>query len=256
MMRRFRTILCGVVVLAAAALGAPARAAEEASLPSVNWSFSGLFGTIDRAAAQRGFQVYNDVCSNCHSLKQAYYRDLSGLGFNEEQVKAIAAGKVVADIDDNGQPTERPALPSDHFRSPFANDRAARAANNGGLPPDLSVIIKAREGGPDYLYGLLTGYGDAPPGFHLMEGLNYNKHFPGEQIAMVPPLQDGTVAYTDGTHPSLDQEARDVVTFLTYIANPELERRHQMGLKVVLFLLFVTGLTYAVKRRLWEGVEH
>lgn len=255
-MRTLRPALIAAL-LGAAMLATPARAAEaEAALPSLNWSFSGLFGTIDRAAAQRGFQIYDSVCSNCHSLKQAYYRDLAGIGLNEEQIKAIAASKTVPDIDEAGQPTERPALASDHFRAPFANDRAARAANNGGLPPDLSVIAKAREGGPDYIYGLLTGYGDAPPGFHLMQGLNYDKYFPGNQIAMIQPLQDGTVAYSDGTNPSLDQEARDVVTFLTYIANPELERRHQMGLKVVLFLLFLTGLSYAVKRRLWEGVDH
>lgn len=255
-MRTLRRALSGAA-LAAALFVAPARAAdEEAALPSVNWSFSGLFGTIDRAAAQRGFQVYDTVCSNCHSLKQAYYRDLMGLGLTEEQVKAIAAGKTVPDIDEAGQPTERPALPSDHFRSPFPNDKAARAVNNGGLPPDLSVITKAREGGADYVYAILTGYTDPPPGFHLMAGSNYNKYFPGNQIAMLQPLQDGMVDYTDATNPSLDQEARDVVTFLTFIANPELEQRHRMGVRVVLFLLFLTGLSYAVKRKLWAGVDH
>jgi ubiquinol-cytochrome c reductase cytochrome c1 subunit len=255
-MRTLRRALSGAA-LAAALFVAPARAAdEEAALPSVNWSFSGLFGTIDRAAAQRGFQVYDTVCSNCHSLKQAYYRDLMGLGLTEEQVKAIAAGKTVPDIDEAGQPTERPALPSDHFRSPFPNDKAARTVNNGGLPPDLSVITKAREGGADYVYAILTGYTDPPPGFHLMAGSNYNKYFPGNQIAMLQPLQDGMVGYTDATNPSLDQEARDVVTFLTFIANPELEQRHRMGVRVVLFLLFLTGLSYAVKRKLWAGVDH
>ena len=249
--------LLGAALLGAITFAAPARAAEaEAALPSINWSFSGLFGTIDRAAAQRGFQVYDSVCSNCHSLKQAYYRDLAGIGLNEEQIKAIAASKTVADIDEAGQPTERPALPSDHFRAPFANDRAARAANNGGLPPDLSVITKAREGGANYIYGILTGYGDPPAGFHLMEGMHYNKYFPGNQIAMIPPLQDGTITYTDGAINSLNQEVRDVVTFLTFVANPELEQRHRMGVRVVLFLLFLTGLSYAVKRKLWAGVEH
>ena len=239
-----------------AALLAPAAArADEAPLPGINWSFSGLFGTIDRASAQRGFLVYNSVCANCHALKEAYYRDLSGIGLNEEQIKAIAAAKTVPALDDSGQPTERPALASDHFRSPFPNDLAARAANNGGLPPDLSVIVKAREGGADYLYGILTGYGDVPPGFHLMEGLNYNRYFPGDQIAMPPPLQDGMVEYTDGTKPTLDQEARDVVTFLAFVANPELEQRHRMGVRAVLLLLVLAGLTYAVKRKVWSDVH-
>lgn len=256
-MRTLRPTLIGAALLATAMLAAPARAAEgEAALPSVNWSFSGLFGTIDRAAAQRGFQIYDAVCSNCHSLKQAYYRDLAGIGLSEDQIKAIAASKTVPDIDDSGQPSERPALPSDHFRSPFANDRAARATNNGGLPPDLSVITKAREGGADYVYGILTGYQDPPAGFHMMAGLNYNKYFTGNQIAMIQPLRDGTVTYTDATNPSLDQQARDVVTFLTYIANPELEQRHRIGVRVVLFLIFLTALSYAVKRKLWAGVDH
>jgi ubiquinol-cytochrome c reductase cytochrome c1 subunit len=256
---RMLPALAGAALLGAALMAAtaPARAAEgETALPNVNWSFSGLFGTIDRGAAQRGFQVYNEVCSNCHSLKQAYYRDLTGLGLNDAEVKAVAASKTVPTTDDSGQPAERPALPSDHFRSPFPNDKAARAANNGGLPPDLSVITKAREGGPDYIYGILTGYVDPPAGFHLMDGMNYNKYFAGNQIAMIQPLRDGSVTYTDGTPTTVDQEARDVVTFLTYIANPELEQRHRMGVKVVLFLLFLTGLSYSVKRKLWANVHH
>ena len=192
-MRALRCLLGGAALMAAAGLAAPARA-DEPALPHVNWSFSGPFGTIDRAAAQRGFQVYNDVCANCHSLKEAYYRDLEGIGLSESDVKAIAAGKTVPAIDDNGQPTERAALPSDHFRSPFPNDLAARAALNGGLPPDLSVIIKAREDGANYVYGILTGYENAPPGFHLTSGF-YNTYFPGHQIAMPPPLMDGTVNF-------------------------------------------------------------
>ena len=259
MMRILRPALIGAALLSAVLVGvatAPARAAEGEALPSVNWSFSGLFGTIDRVAAQRGFQVYNEVCSNCHSLKQAFYRDLIGIGISEPDVKIIAASKSVPTLNDEGQPAERPALPSDHFRSPFPNALAARAANNGGLPPDLSVIVKAREGGANYVYGILTGFVDPPPGFTLMSGLNYNKYFPGHQIAMIQPLHDGTVTYTDGTNNSLDQQARDVVTFLTYIANPELEERHRLGVRVVLFLLLLTGVSYAVKRKLWADVHH
>jgi ubiquinol-cytochrome c reductase cytochrome c1 subunit len=247
-------------LLAALALGlfaaTPALAQDEEPLPKVNWSFSGPFGTIDRAAAQRGFQIYNEVCSNCHSLKEAYYRDLEGIGLTDDEVKAIAASKTVPALDDNGQPTERPALPSDHFRAPFPNDLAARASNNGALPPDLSVIVKAREGGADYVYGILTGFTDPPPGFKLMDGMNYNRYFAGHQIAMPQPLRDGTVTYADGTPTDLDQEAHDVVAFLEYIANPELEARHRMGVHVVLFLVFLTGLTYAVKRKVWSNVHH
>ncbi len=255
MMRILRPALLGAALLAAAPVAAvPAFAQDEP--PAQSWSFDGLFGGFDRAAAQRGFQIYNEVCSNCHSLRQAYYRDLIGIGLTVQQVKDLAAGKRVPTTDDNGQPSERPALPSDHFRSPFPNEKAARAANNGGLPPDLSVITKAREGGPDYIYGILTGFVDPPAGFKLMEGLNYNQYFAGHQIAMPQPLRDGTVTYIDGTDTGLAQEAHDVVTFLTYIANPELEERHRMGIKVVLFLLFITGLTYTIKRRLWANVDH
>ncbi|CAH2599392.1 Cytochrome c1 [Rhodovastum atsumiense] len=248
--------LFGAALLAAPLAMTPARASEGgAELPNVNWSFGGLFGSFDRASAQRGFQVYNNVCSACHSLKQAYYRNLTGIGLTDEQVKMIAANKTVPTLKDDGSVGERPALPSDHFRSPFPNDLAARAANNGALPPDLSVIVKAREGGANYVYGVLTGYADPPAGFKLMDGMNYNHFFPGNQIGMPQPLRDDTVEYTDGTKPTLDQQARDVVTFLAFIANPELEERHRMGVKVVLFLLLLTGLSYSVKRKLWAGVH-
>ncbi len=256
MMRTLSAALIGAALLVASVPVAPARAEEGPELPNVHWSFSGVFGTYDRAAAQRGFQIYNEVCSNCHSLKQAYYRDLTGIGLSVQQVKDVAASKRVPALTEDGQPTERPALPSDHFRSPFPNELAARAANGGGLPPDLSVIVKAREGGPDYVYAILTGFIDPPAGFKLMSGLNYNNYFAGHQIAMPQPLRDGTVTYTDGTNNSLDQEAHDVVTFLSFIANPELEERHRMGIKVVLFLLFLTGLSYAVKRKVWADIHH
>ena len=243
------------VALLGALLAAQPAFAQEESLPHPDWSFSGPFGTFDRAAAQRGFQVYKEVCANCHSLKEAYYRNLGGIGLSEAQVKAIAASVQIASIGDDGQPAERPGLPSDHFRSPFANDLAARAALNGALPPDLSVIVKAREGGPDYVYGLLTGYGEPPAGMKLGDGMSYNKYFPGHQIAMPQPLQPDQVTYADGTKATVDQEAHDVVTFLTYIANPEMEQRKRIGVKIVLFLAVLTGLTYAVKRKLWADVH-
>ncbi len=241
-------------VLAGVAAAAPAMAQEE-SLPKQVWSFSGPFGTYDRAAEQRGFLVYKDVCSNCHSMKLGYYRNLTGIGLSEEDVKAIASTVTVPAIGDDGQPTERPAVPADHFRSPYPNDKAARAALNGALPPDLSVIEKAREGGPDYIYGILTGYGEAPAGMKLGDGMNYNKYFPGHQIAMPQPLQDGSVTYTDGTQATISQEAHDVATFLTYMANPEMEQRKRIGVKVVLFLVLLTGVTYAVKRKVWSDVH-
>jgi ubiquinol-cytochrome c reductase cytochrome c1 subunit len=240
--------------LAGAISAAPARAQDE-RLPAQIWSFSGPFGTFDRAAEQRGFEVYKDVCANCHSLKLGYYRNLTEIGLTEEEVKAIAAGVTVPAIGDDGQPTERPAVPADHFRSPYPNELAARAALNGALPPDLSVIEKARDGGPDYLFGILTGYGEPPAGMKMGDGMNYNKYFPGHQIAMPQPLQNDQVTYADGTKATVEQEARDVVTFLTYMANPEMEQRKRIGVKVVLFLVLLTGVTYAVKRKVWADVH-
>jgi ubiquinol-cytochrome c reductase cytochrome c1 subunit len=232
----------------------PATAQEE-SLPAQIWSFSGPFGTFDRAAAQRGFEVYKEVCSNCHSLKLGYYRNLTEIGLTEEQVKAIAASVTVPTIGDDGQPAERPAVPADHFRSPYPNEKAARAALNGALPPDLSVIEKAREGGPDYIFALMTGYGEPPAGMKMGDGMNYNKYFAGHQIAMPQPLQNDQVTYADGTKASIEQKARDVATFLNWIANPEMEQRKRIGVKVILFLVLLTGVTYAVKRQVWADVH-
>ena len=254
MMRRMFQPIAGALLLGL--LAVPALAQETAELPHQKWSFSGPFGTFDRAAAQRGYQVYKEVCSNCHSLRHAFYRDLSGIGLSEEQIKATAASVTVPTLDDSGQPAERPGLPADHFRSPFPNDLAARAANNGALPPDLSLIVKAREGGADYVYALLNGYGEPPAGMTMGNGMNYNKYFPGNQIGMPQPLTDGRVDYTDGTKDTLSQEAHDVVTFLAYISSPETEQRKRLGVRMVLFLVVMTGLTYAVKRKIWADVEH
>lgn len=237
--------------------------AQEATppLPKQAWPFEGVFGSFDRAATQRGFQVYNTICSNCHSLKLVSYGDLGpegpggGLGFTLDQVKAIAAEKQVPDTNDQGEATTRAALPADHFVPPFPNEKAARAANNGGLPPDLSVIVKAREGGPDYVYGILTGYKEPPAGMKMGEGMNYDEYFPGHQIAMPQPLSDNAVTYDDGTQATLDQEAYDVVNFLTWAAEPTMEERHRVGIKVVLFLLVMAGLLYAGKRRIWAAVH-
>ncbi len=254
-MMRWVSLAAAAALVSTLAFASPVRA-EEASPPHHKWSFAGPFGTFDRAAAQRGYLVYKEVCSVCHSLKLAYYRDLSGIGLSEEQITGTAASVTVADIGDDGAPIERPALPSDHFRSPFANELVARAANNGASPPDLSVIIKARDGGADYLYALLTGFSDPPASMKIGDGMNYNKYFPGNQIAMVAPLSDGRVTYSDGTTASVNQMAEDVTTFLAYISEPETEMRKALGVKIVLFFLLMTGVTYAVKRKIWADVDH
>ena len=255
--------LAAALLLPAAAMAeqsAPPSVPTDAEpLPSVNWSFNGPLGTYDRASEQRGLQVWQAVCNNCHSMKEAYYRNLTGIGLTPDQVKAFASAITVpGGTDDSGQPIDRPALPADHFKSPFPNDKAARAANNGALPPDHSLIEKAREGGATYLFALLTGYRDPPPGMKMGEGMNYNVYFPGRQIAMAPPLTPAVaegMTFADGTKPSVEQMSRDVSTFLTYMANPEMEQRKRMGVRIVLFLAGMTVVTYAVKRKIWADVH-
>jgi ubiquinol-cytochrome c reductase cytochrome c1 subunit len=253
-----RGLLAALCALGPLALGpfATTARAQDVELPNERWSFQSALGTFDLAAAQRGFAVYAQVCSNCHAMEFLHFRDLSGIGLNPDQIKAVAATFTVPQgLDDQGQPKEGPGLPSNQFRSPFPNSKAAAAANNGAVPPDLSLIINAREGGPNYVYGVLTGYTNPPPGFALQEGLYYNKVFPGHQIHMPQPLQDGTVTFEGGAPNNLNDEARDVVTFLAWAANPEMVERKQMGVRVVLFLIFMTGLTYAVKRKVWSDVH-
>lgn len=256
----FRTTLKAFAVLGSLVAFAPAPASaaggEEIHIPDTRFSFDGIFGTYDRASAQRGFQIYKEVCANCHAMHLLSYRNLRALGLTEAQVAAIAATVQIQDgPNDEGQMFERPGRPSDRFRSPFANPQAARAANNGALPPDLSVIAKARAGGADYLYALLTGYGDPPAGVTVMEGMNYNRYFPGHQIAMAAPLNEGQVEFSDGTPSTLENMARDVSTFLQWAAEPELEERRAMGIKIILFLTVLAGLAYAVKRKIWADVH-
>lgn len=252
-MRPLRTLLVGLLV---AGLAVPPALAQETKLPNQNWSWDGIFGTINLAAAQRGFQIYKDICSNCHSMKALHYRDLEGLGLTPAQVKAIAASFTVPKgVDDQGNPIQGPASLADQFRSPFPNEEAAKAANNGAAPPDLSVIVSAREGGADYVYGILTGFVKPPAGFKVPPGLYYNKQFPGHLIHMPPPLHNDAVTYADGTKATLGQEAHDVATFLEWAAHPNMTERKQIGARVVLFLLLMTGLTYAVKRKIWSDVH-
>ncbi|MDX1484119.1 MAG: cytochrome c1 [Alphaproteobacteria bacterium] len=239
------------------AIGTSVRAADAPKPEAQDWSFTGLFGTFDRAALQRGFQVYKEVCSGCHGLKHVAYRNLSALGYTEDQIKAIAATVEVQDgPNDNGEMFMRKGRPSDRFKEPFPNENAARAANNGAYPPDLSVIAKARPHGIDYLYALLTKYKEEPPqGVQMSEGMFYNEAFGGGQIAMVPPLQPESVQYQDGTKATVPQMAKDVTTFLAWAAEPELEERKSLGRSVLLFLLVLTALLYALKRKIWSELH-
>ncbi len=237
-------------------VGAPARAAEEPEIASRDWSFEGLFGTFDRRALRRGLQVYREVCAGCHSLDLIAYRNLGEIGFGEDEVKAISAGYTVLDgPNEEGEMYERPARPADRFVAPFPNEQAARVANNGALPPDLSLITKARKGGPDYIYAMLTGYADAPEGVELMGGTFYNLAFPGNQIAMPPMLFEEGIEYADGTPATVEQMSGDVVTFLAWAGEPTLEARKRLGIKVLLFLVVFTALLYAVKREVWRKLH-
>lgn len=250
-----RTLLaaCAAAALWAAA---PAMAAGGAAPPAQHWSFSGLFGAFDKAQLRRGLVVYKEVCSVCHGLRLVAYRNLAEIGFSEAEVKAIAASVEVEDgPDEEGEMFERPGKPSDRFKSPFPNENAARAANNGALPPDLSLAVKSHLGGADYVHGVLTGYGEAPAGMKMPEGMSYNSVFAGGMIAMPPPLSDDGVEYADGMKATTAQQALDVTAFLAWAAEPELEERKRVGAKTVLFLLLLTGLLYVLKRRVWAGVH-
>lgn len=257
-MSRLWTAGAAALIVATGAFGDPARAQEEQVEPiAMDWQHDGLFGTFDRAAAQRGFQVYREVCSACHGLTYIAFRNLEALGFSEDQVRALAAEYNVTDgPDDTGEMFERPAVPADRIPPPYPNDQAARAANGGALPPELSLITKARAGGSDYVYSILVGYQDAPADAEPPRpGLNYNAFFPGHWIAMPPPLSEGQVQYADGTEATVPQMAADVTTFLAWAAEPTLEQRKQTGLKAMLFLIVFTGLCYATMRKVWADAH-
>ena len=256
-MRSLKALAVAAALALSAPLATPALAAGEAPKPpDAGFSFNSLMGTFDRGALQRGFQVYKEVCSACHGMRLLSYRNLLDIGLSEAEVRQIAASFTVVDgPNDEGQMFERPARLSDRFRRPFPNDQAARAANNGALPPDLSVMTKARPDGANYLYGLLIGYVDPPPGVTVMDGMHYNAYFPGHQIAMPNVLNDGQLDYADGTRATVDQMARDVTTFLAWAAEPEMEQRRQMGVKILIFLAILGGLVYATKRKVWADVK-
>ena len=252
-------VLLPVLFLIGLAMQAQAAAADAfpQHRPAAGWAQEGILGRYDQAALRRGFQIYKQNCSSCHSLKYLSYRHLSALGFSASEVAAIAAGNNVADgPNDQGEMFQRPARPSDAFVKPFANDQAARASNNGALPPDLSLIVKARHGHEDYVYSLLTGFDQTPPeGEKIAAGMSYNPYFPGHHIAMFAPLQEDSVTYTDGTKATVDQEARDITAFLSWAAEPEMESRKQTGLWVVAFLVVLAGVLSLLKREVWKKLD-
>ena len=221
-----------------------------------NWSFEGVFGTFDRASLQRGYQVYQEVCSGCHSVQHLSYRNLSENGgpeFSLDEAKAIAAQFEVTDgPNEDGEMFVRPGRLSDKFVSPFQNVKAAAAANGGAYPPDMSVLAKARKGGADYIYSLLLGYEEAPTGYELDDGVYYNKYMSGHKIMMAEPLSDGAVEYVDGTETSKAQMAKDVTTFLVWAADPHLEARHKMGFKVFFYLIILLTMVYLSKQKIWS----
>jgi len=237
----------------------PSTGAETISPIKVDWSFKGFTGKFDRASLQRGFQVYKEVCSSCHSMQYLSYRNLGedgGPEFTIEEVKAIAASVEVQDgPDSQGEMFVRAGRPSDKFVSPYPNVNASIAANGGAYPPDMSVLVKARPGGANYIYSILMGYEEAPAGFILDEGVYYNKYMPGNKIKMSSPLSEEIVEYTDGTESTVEQMSKDVTTFLTWTAEPELEARHKTGVKVLIYLILLTILVYLSMKKIWSRID-
>ncbi|VAV95319.1 Ubiquinol-cytochrome C reductase, cytochrome C1 subunit [hydrothermal vent metagenome] len=266
MLKWFTSLLVMTLFVSGAAM---ASGGGEGKIKKEHWHFDGVFGTYDRAAAQRGFQVYQEVCAACHSAKYVAFYNLADKGApfydpefpnsNENPVvKAIAKMFTVTDgPDDSGDMFERPGITADKLPSPFANDMAAKASNGGALPPDLSLITRARADGSNYVYSLLTGYEEAPHGVDIAAGMSYNPVFyGGNQIAMAPPLFEGSVEYTDGTEASVEQMAKDVTEFLTWAADPKMEQRKQTGWMVMLYLLVLAILLYGSYRAVWRNVKH
>jgi cytochrome c1 len=279
-MQFHRSITLALALTAVVALTASRSALaqeQEIAPPRQHWSFAGPFGLYDPQQLQRGFKIYRQVCSNCHSLKLLAFRNLAdpgGPGFTEAQAAAVAATfQVTAGPNDEGEMFQRPGVLADYFPPPFPNEQAARHANGGALPPDMSVLAKARtydrgfpwfildaftqyqEEGPDYIHAILNGYEQPPAGFTLAPGKQYNKYFPGHAISMPQPLTDGQVEYTDGTPTTVDQYGRDVAAFLAWASEPKLDERKRLGFQVFVYLIVLTGLLYFTKKRVWHRVE-
>ena len=232
---------------------------ETNKLLSNDWSFKGFTGKFDRASLQRGYQVYTEVCASCHSMKLLSYRNLAEEGgpeFSEDQVKAIASNFEVTDGPNNdGEMFTRPAKLSDKFVKPYQNIEEAKASNGGSYPPDMSVLVKARSGGPNYIYSLLLGYDEAPSDMTLDDGVYYNSYMSGHTIQMPKPLSDGLIEYNDGTEASEEQMAKDITTFLAWAAEPHLEARHKIGFKAIIYLIILSILAYFSMKRLWSRIE-
>lgn len=280
-----KNLLSNIAAIAVAVVMAGTAFAAEDEAPThfpinkpkiVDWSFGGPFGVWDIGQLQRGLKIYTEVCSACHSLDLVAYRNLSELGYSEDQIKAYAAEFEVTDgPDEEGEMFERPARPADMFVGPFDNKQAAKAANNGAEPPDFSLLAKSRvplrgfpnylfdvftmyaENGPDYIYSLLTGYTDPPASTEVPENAHYNPYFmAGSALAMAAPLSDGLIEYEDGKPETIDQYAKDVTAFMMWAAEPHLVVRKAMGFKVMIFLLIFAGLLYFTKKRIWSDVKH
>jgi len=276
-MKLHRILFAFALATSLSAAAVQTASAEDAP-PRQKWSFAGPFGIYNQAQLQRGFQIYKEVCSTCHSIKLLAFRNLADPGgpdFTEAQAKTIAESfQVTAGPNDQGQMFQRPGTLADRFPPPFPNDQAARAALGGKLPPDMSVLAKARaheggfpqfvidaftmyqEGGPDYIHGIITGYTDPPAGETLPPGGQYNRYFPGGAIGMPKPLSDGQVKYTDGTPETVDQYGRDIAAFLMWAAEPTLNARKQLGFQVLIFLIVLSGLLYFSKKKVWRDIAH
>ena len=256
-MKNFLRIL--FLIISIGGLSFNSYSAEKIEYLKTDWSFKGLFGKFDRASLQRGYQVYTEVCAACHSMKYLSYRNLSEKGgpeFSVAQAKAIAASFEVTDGPNaDGEMFQRPGKLSDKFVMPYENVKAAEAANGGAYPPDMSVLVKARGGGVDYIYSLLQGYEEAPSGMILDDGVHYNKYMYGNKIKMSAPLSDGIIEYSDGTNASVEQMSKDVTTFLMWASEPSLEARHQMGFKAIVYLIILTILVYFSMKRIWSRVK-
>jgi len=278
-MIKSKTIFASFALVGALFLPLGAAAAESGTSVEpkfLNWSFGGLFGTYDTNQLRRGFQVFQEVCSSCHSAKLLAFRNLSepgGPAYSEAQIKALAATFTIADPSADGG--ERAGVPSDYWPSPFDTEQDARDANGGALPPDFSVIAKAREikrpfpywlfnyftayqeGGPDYIYNLMVNYHDTPADVTIPDGKFYNAFFANNAISMPPPLQDELVTYEGtGVPLTVDQYAKDVSAFLMWVSEPHLVERKELGFKVLIFLVLLAGLMYMVKRKLWANIPH
>ena len=257
MKKYFKTII--VILSLLFFLSQKVYSAEKQELLKVDWSFKGYLGKFDRGSLQRGYQVYTEVCASCHSMKYLSYRNLAEEGgpeFTKEEAKAIAANFEVTDgPNDDGEMFTRPARLSDKFVNPYQNDKEAMASNGGAYPPDMSVLVKARSGGADYIYSVLLGYVDPPSDINLDNGVYYNKYMYGNKIKMPKVLEDGLVEYNDGTEATEEQMAKDVVAFLSWSAEPHLEARHKIGFKAIIYLIIITLLAYFSMKKIWSRIE-